>query len=149
MEYVTGPRDEECFLCRAASSEDPEAELVLARRDRSLVILNRYPYNAGHLMVVPLRHIADLEDLTDEERLELMQLSAESVAALKKVFSPEGFNLGANLGAVAGAGLPGHFHIHVVPRWEGDTNFMPVTAGTKILPETLEESFDRLRSAFS
>jgi ATP adenylyltransferase len=149
MEYVTGPDDAECFLCRSASSSSDEANLVLHRDDTCMAVLNRYPYNTGHLMVCPLRHVGEIEALTSQELAEIMDLCLKGIGALRAAFSPEGFNMGTNLGKVAGAGVPGHFHMHLVPRWEGDTNFMPVVAGSKVLPETLEETYRRLRPHFA
>ncbi len=149
MEYLTGPDDAECFLCRSASSSDDETNLVLHREGSCMAVLNRYPYNTGHVMVSPLRHVGEIEALTRQELTEIMDLCLKGVAALRAAFNPEGFNVGANLGRVAGAGVPGHLHMHLVPRWEGDTNFMPVVAGSKVLPETLEETYRRLRPYFS
>lgn len=157
MEYVSGQdgdegdRDggEECFLCRSASSPDDEANLVLHRDERCMAVLNRYPYNTGHVMVSPLRHVGEIDALTREELAQIMDLCLKGLAILRSNFNPQGFNIGANLGQVAGAGHPGHFHMHVVPRWEGDTNFMPVVAGSKVLPETLEETYRRLQPHFS
>lgn len=148
MEYVRGPREEGCFLCRAADPQNSEDGLVLRRGDVAFVIINKYPYNTGHLVVSPNRHVGEIERLTTEEQSEMQALMAESVGALRKEFAPDGFNIGANLGEAAGAGLPDHFHWHVVPRWIGDTNFMPVTAGSKVLPESLQETFLRLGEAF-
>jgi ATP adenylyltransferase len=145
MEYITGPRDEGCFLCAAAEGND---DLVLARREGALVILNKYPYNTGHLVVAPVRHVAELSDLTDEEHLAVDKLVVESVEVLRAEASPEGFNIGINLGEVAGAGLPGHLHVHIVPRWSGDTNFMPVIGETKVLPEQLADTYAKLKPRF-
>jgi ATP adenylyltransferase len=138
-----------CFMCAAVASDDPAAHHLLARRDRTLVILNAYPYNSGHLMVAPLRHVGDLADLHPEEQAEAMALVVECVAALRTEYTPDGFNVGINLGRVAGAGLPGHVHIHVVPRWNGDTNFMPVLGDAKVLPEALEDTYRRLAPRLS
>jgi ATP adenylyltransferase len=148
MEFVTSVRDETCFICGAASGADPAQSLLLHRGDRALVILNRYPYNTGHVMVAPIRHVADITDLDDPEQAEIMQLTKQCVEVLRKELQPQGFNLGANLGEAAGAGLPGHFHTHIVPRWPGDTNFMPVVAEAKVLPELLEETYRRLTGKF-
>ena len=114
-----------------------------------MAIMNRYPYNTGHVMVAPLRHVGKIGELTDAENLALMRRVADVVAALEQELEAQGFNIGANLGEVAGAGLPGHFHIHVVPRWTGDTNFMPVVGEAKVLPELLEETYRRLRPRFA
>lgn len=148
MEYVTGPRTEGCFLCEGIESNDDKAHLIVKRGQKAFVILNKYPYNSGHLVVAPIRHIGEIDDLTLEEHTEAMSLVVLCVNALRSALSPEGFNIGANLGSTAGAGLPDHFHWHVVPRWIGDTNFMPVTAGSKVIPEPLEETYVRLANAF-
>lgn len=145
MAFVTGERGEGCFICEAVSSDDDDSSHVLGRSKLHVVILNTYPYNTGHVMVAPLRHVGDLHDLSPEERGELMDLTARCVDVIKEEFSPQGFNLGANLGEIAGAGLPGHFHMHIVPRWTGDTNFMPVIGKAKVIPEILDETYRRLR----
>ncbi|MGH7741535.1 MAG: HIT family protein [Candidatus Eiseniibacteriota bacterium] len=136
-----------CLFCRVGKSRDDRAHLVLARRRSAYLLLNRYPYNSGHLMVAVTRHVAELHDLRPGERDELMELAALAERALAVEYRPHGFNLGANLGKVAGAGFPGHLHLHVVPRWNGDTNFMPVTGGTKVLPESLSRTWARLKSS--
>jgi ATP adenylyltransferase len=145
MEYIRGPREDSCFICGAVGGED---DLVLARRDNALVLLNKFPYNTGHLVVAPTRHVAEPVDLTDEEHLAISKAVVESVEVLKAEASPEGFNIGINLGAVAGAGLPGHLHVHVVPRWAGDTNFMPVIGETKVMPEQLRDTYEKLKPRF-
>jgi ATP adenylyltransferase len=150
MEYIDSARDEEeggCLFCEKPKESDDEKALILARQEKSFAMLNKYPYNSGHLMVAPLRHVGRLEDLEDEETLDMQKLLARSIKALKEAMQPDGFNLGMNLGRVAGAGVPDHLHWHVVPRWNGDTNFMPVTAGAKVLPESLEASLALLRAA--
>lgn len=147
MAYIKGAeRHEGCFLCHAAdaSPEDDEQNLVVARGERVFVILNLYPYNTGHLMVATNRHVGELDELTLEEFDEVWMWTRRTVAAHREASQPEGFNIGINLGTVAGAGVPGHFHLHVVPRWGGDTNFMPVIGDTKVLPELLSETFARL-----
>jgi ATP adenylyltransferase len=149
MEYVTSAHFEGCFLCTDAETDDLEGNYVLMRDDLCLVVMNRFPYNSGALLVAPLRHIGGLDELTVEERTRLMDLTVKAIEALKDTMSPEGFNIGANLGAAGGAGVPGHMHMHVIPRWSGDTNFMPVVGDTKVLPETLEQSYDRLRPRFT
>lgn len=148
MEYVRSAPTETCFLCADAETGDLEGSFVLFRDERCLVVLNRFPYNTGHLLVSPLRHVADMEELTGRELEGLMALSLRGISALKAAMAPEGINLGANLGAAAGAGVPGHLHIHVVPRWSGDTNFMPVVAGAKVLPEELAQTYQRLKPHF-
>ena len=148
MDYVSGPKEERCFICAAIDSTDDAANLVVARRPHALAILNRYPYNSGHVMVAPLRHVAALGDLTSDERLGIMDLVTETVGVLDEEMHPEGFNVGINLGRPAGAGVPGHLHVHVVPRWIGDTNFMPVVGETMVLPEALETTQERLHRRF-
>jgi ATP adenylyltransferase len=118
---------------------------VVARGEVAFVILNLFPYNTGHLMVAPYRHVGEIEELTHEEFDEVWSWTRRSVAAHREASRPQGFNIGINLGEVAGAGVPGHFHLHVVPRWGGDTNFMPVVADTKVLPELLSETYAKLR----
>jgi ATP adenylyltransferase len=139
IEYITGPKDGECIFCAAATSnrQDPAHEPV-DRSEHCLTILNAFPYAPGHVMVAPVRHVASLEDLTDEEMLETMRLARRAILALRKAMTPDGFNLGWNLGKVAGAGIADHLHLHVVPRWEGDTNFMPLLADTNVMPQALE-----------
>lgn len=148
MEYVTSAHFEGCFMCTDSETEDLEGNYVLLRTEWCLVVMNRFPYNAGSLLVAPRRHVGALEELTVDERNDVMALTVRSIEALKAAMSPEAFNVGANLGAAAGAGLPGHMHMHVVPRWSGDTNFMPVVAETKVMPETLEQTYVRLKSHF-
>jgi ATP adenylyltransferase len=139
-----------CFFCAEAAGELAEDEsLVVHRGEAALVIMNKYPYSSGHLLAAPLRHVGTLAELTDEEALELHRLSVAGLDALGRVYEPDGFNLGWNLGRVAGAGIADHVHVHVVPRWWGDTNFMPVLADVKVLPEHLLESRDRLRHAWA
>ena len=148
MDYVSGPKEEACFFCIAIGSADDAANLVVARRPHALAILNRYPYNSGHVMVAPLRHVPSLGDLSADERLGIMDLVTETVAVLEKEMHPDGFNVGINLGRAAGAGVPGHLHVHAVPRWVGDTNFMPVVGETMVLPEALETTQERLHRRF-
>ncbi len=146
MEYVQAARDDEggCIFCDKPKLGNDEEAYILARGDRAFVMLNAYPYNPGHLMVAPFRHIADLEELTDQEMADASFLLQRSIRALKEVSSPHGFNLGMNLGKVAGAGVADHLHWHVVPRWDGDTNFMPVVGETKVLPELLSSTYTKL-----
>ena len=148
MAYIkSDERHGACFLCAAAEAPtDSDEELyIVARGSHAFVIMNRYPYNTGHLMVAPKRHIADLDDLEHEEFDEIWMWTRRSVDALRSASAPQGFNIGINLGAAAGAGVPDHVHLHVVPRWSGDTNFMPVVADVKVLPEMLAEAYARLR----
>lgn len=110
--------------------------------------MNTYPYNPGHLMIAPYRHVANLDELTDEELHEHFEIASRSIKVLRQVFSPDGFNLGTNMGKVAGAGIADHFHTHIVPRWQGDTNFMPILSETKVIHEALAETYDRLKGKF-
>jgi ATP adenylyltransferase len=145
LRYVTATdADDGCFLCRGAAADDPAAVWVLCRRSRTLAVLNAYPYNTGHVMVAPLRHVGDLEELDAGEQAEIMALVVECLRALRAEYAPHGFNVGVNLGQVAGAGVPGHVHVHLVPRWSGDTNFMPVVGQAKVLPEDLAGTYGRL-----
>jgi ATP adenylyltransferase len=148
LAYVTAAHTTptECIFCNAAA--DPGAELVLFRGQHSFVILNLYPYNNGHLMVAPNRHIKTLTSLTAEERVELMALARWSEMALDEAYHPQGINVGINLGKAAGAGIEDHLHMHLVPRWAGDTNFMTAVADTRVLPESLQNTAVRLRPIF-
>ena len=137
-----------CIFCdKPTQQRDPE-NLIVRRGQLAFVILNRYPYNNGHLMVVPYAHASSLEDLQAPALTEIMLLTQQALRALRAVYQPQGFNVGANLGAPAGAGIAGHVHLHVVPRWAGDTNYMTVTAGTRVIPEDLSETFRQLRAAW-
>jgi len=149
MQYVQGERgDEGCIFCLAADPGDDAARLVLHRGAGCFAMLNAFPYNSGHLMVCPDRHAASLADLDDDESLELMRLLRRALGALRAVYRPDGFNVGVNEGKVAGAGFAGHVHVHVVPRWEADSNFMAVTADTRVLPQSLEDSYAAVRTRF-
>ena len=127
--------------------KDELNSLILYRAKYSFIILNRYPYSNGHLMIVPFQHTGNLEDLSDEELKEIFLLARKIIPILKKVYKPHGFNLGINLGRCAGAGLVDHLHLHIVPRWEGDTNYMPVVGATKVISESLKESYRRIKNA--
>jgi ATP adenylyltransferase len=146
LEYIQGAdEDSGCFLCRAASGEGGDEELLVVRRgQRAIVVLNKFPYASGHLLVAPSRHVGDFGALSSDEALEIHGLAAAATAALAAAFAPQGYNLGWNLGRVAGAGVLDHVHLHVVPRWNGDTNFMPVLADVKVLPEHLLETRRKL-----
>lgn len=150
MEFIKGPKPSGCFFCEAVAAEPSgdEDHLVLARGGLAIVILNRYPYNNGHLMIAPKEHLANLEELPPATASDLMALTQRSLRVLRQVLSPQGFNLGINAGKIAGAGVADHVHQHVVPRWDGDTNFMPVVADTKILNESLAVSYQQLRAGF-
>lgn len=149
MEYVsTAGSDAGCFLCAALEATDDVASLVLHRGERSFTILNKFPYNTGHVMIASLRHVAELSDLDDDDRAALMNETSRAIEVIRAAMSAHGFNVGLNLGQVAGAGVPGHLHLHVVPRWGGDTNFMPVVGQTKVLPELLADTYATLKPAF-
>lgn len=137
-----------CIFCLLLKENQDPQNLILHRTSFSFVILNKYPYNNGHLMVVPLRHTPEIQTLSVEEQLDLSQLTQHCVKALKELYQPEGFNIGMNLGAAGGAGIREHLHNHIVPRWMGDTNFMPVLADVKTMPQHLEESFQQLAPYF-
>ncbi|MDE3066586.1 MAG: HIT domain-containing protein [Verrucomicrobiota bacterium] len=147
IEYILAPKPElnASLFTRIAQSSDDEANYVIARDRACFAVLNRYPYVGGHLMTVPYKKVADLNGLTDEELAGLWKLTRRCVNALSSLMKPDGFNIGINLGKVAGAGILEHLHIHVVPRWNGDTNFMPVLASTTVLPQALGELAARLR----
>ncbi len=148
LEYIQGADEQEgCVFCRASGLED-DAGLVVRRGEHAFVLLNRYPYASGHLMVAPYRHEGAFGGLRPEEALEIHQLAATAAGVLEEVMTPQGFNLGWNLGRVAGAGIVDHVHQHLVPRWAGDTNFMPVLADVKVLPEALEATRRKLAEAW-
>src|SRR5689334_17326700 len=152
IQYILGPKappGDGSIFARIAQSSDDEDNLVIARGRTCFAMLNNYPYNGGHLMVLPYREVPDFTDLLDDELLELMKLTRRCQQALAKVMQPHGFNIGVNLGRAAGAGIEQHLHIHVVPRWTGDTNFMPVIASTSVLPEALNETAAKLRAALA
>lgn len=135
--------DTGCFLCRGVAADDDRGNLVAWRRPSSVVVLNRYPYNNGHLLVAPLAHKGTLEHLTEAELAEPLETIRRCIGVLDVMIRPQGYNVGLNLGRAAGAGLPGHLHWHIVPRWDGDTNFMPVLGGTKVIVESLNSFYDR------
>jgi len=147
IEYILSPKPElkEGLFTRIAQSSDDVENLVIVRDRTCFALLNRFPYVGGHLMTVPYKEVADLHGLTEEELADLWKLTRRCLAALTAVMKPDGFNVGINLGKVAGAGIAEHLHIHVVPRWNGDTNFMPVLANTTVLPEALKEIAEKLR----
>jgi ATP adenylyltransferase len=149
-EYVSTAADADgCVLCRIlASDEPPSTTYVLWRDDLAAAVLNAYPYTSGHLMVLPVRHVADLEDVTDDEATAVWRTTVDAVRALKTTYAPQGINVGANLGRAAGAGVPGHFHVHCLPRWDGDTNFMTSVAEARVMPESLPATFERLGSVW-
>lgn len=152
IQYILGPKpdhgDQSVFTA-AARSLDDEAHHIIARGRTCFALLNTYPYNGGHVLVLPYKQVSDFDELTDDELLELMKLMIRCKAAIQQTMKPDGFNLGVNLGKVAGAGIVEHLHIHIVPRWQGDTNFMPITAGTTVLPQALAELAAQLRAALA
>ena len=167
LEYVTGGEsearapepnewlpgaDQECFVCRAAAKYKPSTNvdqslMVVERGPHAIVLLNRFPYNNGHLLISPRRHVGELSQMTRDEHLDCIELLAELAAVYRERLNAEGFNIGLNLGRVAGAGLPGHLHWHLVPRWAGDNNFMPVLAGTRVIPQSLDALWEMLVEA--
>ena len=150
LEYIQQADEQDgCLFCDAVESDDDEAALVVHRGRSATVLVNKYPYASGHLMVAPLRHIGAYAELTDDEALEIHRLAVAGLDALAAVYAPQGHNLGWNLGRIAGAGVVDHVHLHVVPRWAGDTNFMPVLADVRVIPEALLESARRLREAWA
>jgi len=148
MEFIKADKPQGCIFCVFPAEERDRENLILARTAHSFVMLNRFPYNNGHLMVIPRRHGGDLTALPQDEFIDLHRLLCTSVEVLREAYGPEGFNVGMNLGKVAGAGIAEHVHYHIVPRWGGDSNFMPVLAETKVMVEHLTSSFDRLKPGF-
>lgn len=151
IEYILSPKEpaEESLFTRIAQSSDDEANYVITRARGCFALLNRYPYTGGHLMIVPYKQTCDFNGLTDDEMLDLLKLTRRCQNALTEVMKPNGFNIGVNLGKCAGAGIEEHLHIHIVPRWNGDTNFMPVFAQTTVLPEALSEIAAKLRAVLN
>jgi ATP adenylyltransferase len=140
--------EEDCIFCAKPAQGDDAANLIVHRGEHCFVILNLYPYTNGHLMVAPYEHIGRLQELSPETTAEMMSLAQRAMGRLEEVYDPHGYNVGFNQGRVAGAGVEHHIHLHVVPRWGGDTNFMPVIADTKVMPQTLEQSYEALKGAF-
>jgi ATP adenylyltransferase len=149
LEYIQTTGEEGgCVFCNAVESDDDAAALVVHRGQHALVVVNKFPYASGHFMVAPSRHVGEFGELSDEEALELHRLAGHGMGALAQLYEPQGYNLGWNLGRIAGAGVVDHVHLHVVPRWAGDTNFMPVLADVKVMPEHLAETRRRLAEAW-
>ena len=149
MKYIQKRRSkEECPFCTALKSPLPEDQLLIHKGAQAFVILNRYPYTSGHLLILPMEHKEKMEDLDPETRAEMMELINHVLLVLDQVYHPEGFNVGMNMGKAAGAGIPKHLHWHVVPRWSGDTNFMTAAGGVRVLPELLEDTHANIRSAW-
>ena len=149
MEYIESNKADGCIFCSALEKEDSAENLIAVRGERAFVILNRYPYTSGHLMVVPFDHQPNLEQLDPETRAEMMELTTRCMTVLRGIYHPEAFNMGANIGESAGAGIKSHVHIHIVPRWGGDTNFMTVVGEVRVLPEALATTYERVKAAFS
>ncbi|MEE9239023.1 MAG: HIT domain-containing protein [Thermodesulfobacteriota bacterium] len=143
IEYITGGKKEGCIFCDKPKEGNDKKNLILYKGETSFIIMNRYPYSNGHLMAVPYRHINNMSELDHKERLELMNLTTKCIEILK-VMHPDGFNIGMNLGTAGGAGIDDHLHFHIVPRWNGDTNFMPLIADVKVMPEYLEDTYETL-----
>jgi ATP adenylyltransferase len=148
MAYIGGPKERGCLFCASPGAKDGRQALVLAKPASSVVMLNRYPYANGHLMVAPRQHTADLAELAGPAYADLMESLRRSMTILKREFQPEGMNVGLNVGVAGGAGIADHLHWHIVPRWLGDTNYMPLIGGARVMPEHLDAVFDRLRGAF-
>ncbi len=149
IDYIRSEKNTDCFICqKALDRSDDLKNLILARGKYAYVLFNEFPYTSGHLMVTPYSHIADICELTKKESIEMVELTVRSVKVMRKVLNPQGFNIGYNLGECSGAGLKDHIHQHIVPRWNGDTNFMPVLANTRVVPEALIETCQLLRDAF-
>jgi ATP adenylyltransferase len=150
MEYIAGEQRPGCLFCRVIEHpDDPDADLVVWRPHDALVILNKFPYNPGHTIVAPHAHVPGLENLDDDQTTHLMRALRKTIDVLRSTLRPEGFNIGANIGRAAGAGIPDHVHLHVVPRWNGDTNFMPVIDDVKIVNESLGQTAAKLKEAFA
>jgi len=148
IEYILKVKPEGCILCDKPKENNDVLNYILYRGDKNFVIMNSYPYNPGHLMVAPYRHVANLEELTDEELHEHFEIVSRSIKILREVFNPGGFNIGINMGKVGGAGIDEHLHTHIVPRWQGDTNFMPVIFDVRVVAEALSETYEKLRVKF-
>ena len=149
MPYILAPKNEEAHgnpFVKITKTENDAAEYILLRGQLNYIVMNRYPYNAGHLLVLPYREVAALDDLSQEERHELMDLIMEAQNILIRGLKPDGFNIGFNFGTASGAGIPSHLHCHIVPRWNGDTNFMPVISNTRVLPDSMDAMYQRLHS---
>ncbi|MCK4420745.1 HIT domain-containing protein [candidate division WOR-3 bacterium] len=146
--YIRNLKKEECIFCKALTTDDDRKSFVLSRGEHSLVIMNIYPYNNGHIMIAPEKHTGDLQELREETTSELWHYLKRWELVIRKAMNAQGFNIGMNIGGIAGAGIENHLHIHLVPRWSGDTNFMPVIGETKVVPMSLEEAYDLLRETY-
>ena len=149
MKYITdNEKPGECIFCSYPKMQDGLDNLIVHRGQSAFAILNRYPYTSGHLMVVPFQHAASIEELTTDVRAEIMEMVNDSLGILRAVYQPEGFNIGINVGSAAGAGIADHAHVHIVPRWVGDTNFMSITGETRVIPEDIEVTYKRISNAW-
>ena len=148
MEYILSEKKSGCIFCEKFQAGEDKKNYILFRDTLGFVMLNIFPYNNGHLMVSPYRHVSEMDELSGEESAQLMDLVRKSLSSLRKAVKPDGYNVGMNIGSVAGAGIADHLHIHIVPRWLGDTNFMPILAETKVLPQHLNHTFEILRPFF-
>ena len=148
IEYILQDKPEGCILCDLPKEDKDAQNYILYRGKQNFIMLNSYPYNPGHLLIAPYRHTPGLEELTEEERNEHFEMVSRSIRVLKEVFNPGGFNIGANIGKVAGAGIDDHFHSHIVPRWQGDTNYVPVLADIRVVPQALADAYKELEGKF-
>ncbi|MCK4956896.1 MAG: HIT domain-containing protein [Candidatus Cloacimonetes bacterium] len=148
INYILSKKEDGCIFCLKPQAEEDEKHLILHRSDHSFVIMNLYPYNNGHLMIVPNKHVSNLSDLSEEELTDMMKLVQLCEKVMRKAYSPDGFNVGMNLGKAAGAGIDAHLHMHIVPRWHGDSNFMSVISGTRVIPESFEKAYNILKEQF-
>jgi ATP adenylyltransferase len=151
MEYILDAKNESegCIFCDLSQQNDDQKNLIVYRSEKSFVMLNKFPYNNGHVMVIPYQHLAEYTELTDEILLDMQRVIKKTITAIQKSMEPHGMNIGLNLGRTAGAGIDDHIHYHIVPRWNGDTNFMPVISGTKVVSEALEKTWQKLTEEFS
>ena len=147
MEYIERPSETGCILCQKPGEQNDEANFILYRGQSNFIILNTFPYNPGHLMIAPYRHTANLQDLSEDEAKEHFDIVRKGITLLTRILKPAGFNVGLNIGKVAGAGIEEHLHTHIVPRWQGDANFMPVLSNTKVISEALAATYKKLKSA--
>jgi ATP adenylyltransferase len=148
IEYILTEKPEGCILCDKPKEDKDVENYILYRGDKNFVIMNSYPYNPGHLLVSPYRHVGRLEDMTDEERNEHFEMVSRCIRVLREAYNPGGFNIGANMGKVAGAGIDDHYHSHIVPRWQGDTNYITVLADVRVVPQALSETYRELKERF-
>jgi ATP adenylyltransferase len=148
IKYIQMGKAKGCILCDKPKENNDAPNYILFRGEKNFIMLNNYPYNPGHLMIAPYRHVASLEELTNEELHEHFEIVSQSLKVLRQVFDPSGFNIGINMGRVAGAGIADHVHTHIVPRWQGDTNFMPVVSDVRVVPEALAETYKKLEGKF-